>query len=275
MAFDGDHNHLFVAEYGNGSIDDINLSSGTARRITGLHEPQGVTWLPKQGEIAVASGDGALTFYRGSDHKEIARINLGEDADNVRIDGRNGNLVVGFGSGGLAVVDPVTHRVVRKLRLGAHPEAFVLVGSRVFVNIPGAHKIAVADLDKAQVITTMSTGHFAENYAMAADATGSNIADAYRSPGALSVIDPASGATVFSVPICGDADDLYFHGERILAVCGEGVVELIAKSGQHTSIRVRTAGGSRTGLLAPNNDSLFVAVPGRGSGATIWQLAFR
>jgi hypothetical protein len=31
---------------------------------------------------------------------------LGSDADNVRIDPRTGNAIVGYGSGGLAIIDP-------------------------------------------------------------------------------------------------------------------------------------------------------------------------
>jgi len=276
MSLDAESGHLFVAEYGNDSVDEIDLTSGgTVARITHLPEPQGVMWLPKQQEIAVACGDGSLRFYRNADHHEVGSIDLGEDADNVRLDARNGNLVVGYGSGGLAVIDPAAHRIVRELKLGAHPEAFALVGSRVFVNLPDAHEIALADIDQARVIRTVNTGKRAGNYPLAADGTGSHIAVAFRSPSTLTLLDAESGATLYSVPICGDADDLYFHAGRVVVVCGEGTVQLIDESSKHSSVRVTTGRGARTGLIDPAHSSLFVPLPGQGNDASIWQLVFR
>src|SRR3569623_169402 len=131
LAVDAEGKHLFVAELGNGTVDDVDLAAGKlAGRITGLHEPQGVAWLAAQHEIAVASADGLLTFYRGGDHRKVASIALSQDADEVRIDSRNGNLVVGYGSGALAVIDPAAHKVIRQLALPAHPEGFVLLGAK-------------------------------------------------------------------------------------------------------------------------------------------------
>jgi DNA-binding beta-propeller fold protein YncE len=276
LAFDRAHDRLFVAEYGNGSVDEVDLATGTiAGRIAGLREPQGVIWLPKQEEIAVACGDGSLSFYRGADRRQVARIDLGEDADNLRLDPRNGNLVVGYGSGALAVVDPAAHRIVREVKLGAHPEGFAFVGSRVFVNVPDAHEIAVADLDQARVIRTFATGTLFGNFPMAVDSSGTRIAVAYRFPGTVSVMDAATGATLYSAPSCGDADDLYFTARRLVVVCGKGAVELIDQTGDHGSVRVATSRGARTGLLVPDQHALFVAVPAQGNGAAVWQLAFR
>ena len=275
MALDAGHNRLFVAEYGNGSVDEIDLASGKiSGRITGLREPQGVAWLALEQEIAVACGDGSLKFYRGADRREVAAIRLGNDADNLGLDTRTGNLVVGYGSGALAVVDPKIHRVLRKVILKAHPEAFAIVGSRVFVNVPDAHQIAVGDVDSARGTSAWNTGRFAQNYPMAVDATGSRIAVAYRSPGAVAVIDTRSGGTTFTVRICGDADDLYFLADRLAIICGEGAVELVDAGTNHNAIRVSTRRGARTGLLAPDRKTLFVAVPAERAAAEIWQLSF-
>lgn len=276
LTLDEVRNHLFVAEYGNGSVDDIDLASGKiAGRITGLREPQGVAWLSKQQELAVACGDGSVRFYRGADRAEIGRIQLGNDADNERVDERNGNLVVGYGSGALAVIDPTSHRIVRKLRLPAHPEAFAFIGSRVFVNVPDVRKIVIGDLDQAQVISILSTGTLAANYPMASDASSSRVAIAYRFPSTLAVMDSSSGGSLFSVPVCGDADDLYFHSNRIIAVCGSGVVELVEEAAGHGSVSVATVMGARTGLLDSERHRLFVAVPAKLSPAVIWELSFR
>ena len=276
MALDSEGNHLFVAEYGNGTVDDIDLTSGKiAGRIAGLREPQGVAWLAKQREIAVACGDGTVHFYRGGDRREIAIVRLGSDADNERLDTRNGNLLVGYGSGALAVIDPSTHLAIRKLDLPAHPEAFSLIGSRVFVNLPDAHSLAGADLDTERLATIMNTGALGENYPMASNLTGTQIAVGYRSPATLAVMSTPQLATLYSIPVCKDADDIFFHASRIIVVCGEGAVQLIQEPRPHDSVRVLTERGARTGFLDAERNRLFVAVPAGRSAAAVWELAFR
>lgn len=276
MALDAQGNHLFIAEYGNGSVDEVDLNSGAVvGRISGLHEPQGVAWLPNQQEIAVTSADGRLNFYRGSDRHQVAVVRLGDDADNVRVDARNGDLIVGYGSGALAVIDPATHQMIRELPLSAHPEAFELLGSRVFVNVPDAHQIVIGDLDQGRVSAALSTGTHFGNFPMATDASGSRVALAYRVPATLSVMDPHSGEGIFSAGTCGDADDLYFHGDELVVVCGSGAIELVDSRGAHRKITVTTYPGARTGLLDPTGKRFFVAVPAGKAPAAIWELSFR
>ncbi len=276
MALGGVGKHLFIAEYGNGSVDDLDLASGKVLgRITGLHEPQGIAWLPAQQEIVISCGDGLVTFYRAADRQRISVINLGSDADNIRIDRRNGHVVVGYGSGGLAVIDPAKHRIISRLLLPAHPEAFELVGAKVFVNVPEAHKIVIADIERGEASSTLGTGLLSGNFPMASDSAGSRIAVAFRTPGTLSVLDAHTGSKIFSAPVCGDADDLYFRGNKLVVVCGSGSVELIEDAPKHAAAEVTTRKGARTGLLDTMSDHLFVAVPAQQGPAAIWELSFR
>lgn len=276
MALNRKSNHLFVAELGNGSVDDVDLTSGSvAGRISGLHEPQGVAWLPTQDEVAVACGDGSVRFYRTADRREVARVSLGDDADNVRVDNRNGNLVVGFGSGALAVIEPSTHRVIRELKLPAHPEGFEILGSHAFVNLPAARAIVIGDIDQGVATKTLGTGTRFGNYPMVSDAARSRLAVAFRLPSSLSVFDGASGGALFSTSICGDADDLYFRSGQLVVVCGSGVVELVATTGAHRASNIATAHGARTGLFDAAADRLFVAVPAGQRPAAIWELSFQ
>jgi hypothetical protein len=276
LALDTDGRRLFVAEYGNGSVDELDLASGKMiGRIAGLRGPQGVAWLPEKEEIAVASGDGSLRFYRAADRQQVAAINLGDDADNERVDPRTGNLLVGFGSGGLAIIDPSDHRIVRDLKLPAHPEAFAIIGSRVFVNVPDMHSIVLGDLEGARIIRSLGTGELSGNFPMAVDAKQSQIAVAFRFPAAVSVMDADTTSPLFSIGTCKDADDLYFYRNRIVVVCGEGVIELIGRGSSHSAVRVRTRSGARTGLLDTELGHLFVALPAKGGAAEIWELSFK
>lgn len=275
LALDESTNQLFVAEIGNGTVDALDLASGrVSGRIAGLREPQGVAWLPAQEELAVACGDGLVRFFRRGDWREVARVSLGDDADNVRIDPRNGHLVVGYGSGGLAIIDPSTHQILGRVSLGGHPEAFEIDGAKVFVNLPGKRSIAVADLDRGRVLSTLPTGILGGNYPMALNPAGSTIAVAFRFPATVSVIDVATGRMSFSVSSCRDADDIYFAAGRLAVVCGQGAVDLVSLGAGHAVDRVTTAPGARTGLLSADGRSLYVAAPARGTSAQLWQLTF-
>jgi hypothetical protein len=62
---------LFVAEYGNGTVDVVDLAGGKVTgRIAGLHEPQGITVLA-DGQVVVACGDGSVHFYTAADRRRL------------------------------------------------------------------------------------------------------------------------------------------------------------------------------------------------------------
>src|SRR5215813_7810917 len=108
MAIDLARQRLFVAELGNNSVGIIDLNGRrTLRTIEGMKEPQGVAYLPALDTLYVANGgDGSVRLFRGPDYAAAGRIDLGDDADNIRLDVPANRIVVGYGSGGLAVIDP-------------------------------------------------------------------------------------------------------------------------------------------------------------------------
>lgn len=277
LALDLGRRHLFVAEYGNGSVDEIDLPSGrVVGRIAGLHEPQGVAYRAGTREIVVASGDGSVRFYAAADRRETARINLGDDADNIGIDERNGHVIVGYGSGALAIIDPVAHRVLARLPLSGHPEGFRLIGARAFVNIPDKGAIVSADLDRNRVIATWSTGLRRLNFPMIVGPAESWIAIAYRLPATLQFVRTDTGQVIETRPTCGDADDLFVAHGQVMVLCGTGHVEVAPLANEHAAtLRVATAPGARTCLFSTELDRLFVAVPARAHPAAIWVLADR
>jgi len=270
LAIDLAGRRLFVAEVANGTVDVVDLDGGkVVGRIGGLKAPQGLAWLPEQGELVVACGDGSVHFYDRQGH-EVARVTLGDDADNVRIDPRNGAVVVGYGSGGLATIDPDSHKVVGRLTFKGHPEGFRLAGGRAFINVPDDGAILAVDRDTGAVTARWPTGMHRLNFPMALDPSGKSIVIAYRLPAALARVDIATGATISSQSICGDSDDLFLDGDRILVVCGAGHVDVVRDG--RIEAAVETSKGARTGLFVPELHTLFVAVPARGRPAAIWAL---
>ncbi len=94
-------------------------------------------------------GDGSVRVLRGDDLAPIGRIELGDDADNVRVDAQRNRVLVGYGKGALAVIDPATRTKSRPISVSrAIPESFQIdeTGTQVFVNVPDAREIEVVDL---------------------------------------------------------------------------------------------------------------------------------
>lgn len=275
LAVDLKHGRLFVAELGNGSVDIVDLARGAvAHRIAGLKEPQGVAYLPGRDELAVASGgEGTVRFYRGPDAVPVGVVQVGEDADNLRVDPRNGRLVVGYGSGALAVIDPATHAIVGRLALPGHPEGFRLAGDTALVNVPDARRIVKGDIATGTVEASWHAAHRL-NFPMALDAATNRAAIVYRWPARLAIFDAGTGAVASDVATCGDADDLFFdpRRNRIMVSCGTGKVEIFARTsdGLRSLGTVATRAGARTALFVPERDRLFVAVrAGDGAPAEI------
>jgi hypothetical protein len=137
LAIDLARHRLFVAELGNGSLGVVDLGQGKLlQRIDGLAEPQGVAYLPATDTVYLASGgDGSLRRFGGDDLAPLGVTELGDDADNVRVDARAGRVIVGYGDGALALVDAASGARTGEIALEGHPEAFQVEagGSRVFV----------------------------------------------------------------------------------------------------------------------------------------------
>ena len=116
---------LFVAALENGTVEVLDIIKGErSAEIKGLSEPQGVYYSSQNGELYVASGgDGTLRIYDGNSLKLRQTLEFGEDADNVRYDGRSGQILVGFGSGGLGLVD-ASGQKIGTIPLSSHPESF-------------------------------------------------------------------------------------------------------------------------------------------------------
>ena len=276
MAIDTQRRRLFVAELGNGTIEAIDLARGASLgRIGGLKEPQGLAYLPARDELVVASGgDGSVRFYRAADLSPVGMVQVGDDADNLRVDAA-GRVVVGYGVGGLAVIDPASLKVVAKLVLPAHPEGFRLEGNRVFVNLPDGGRIAVGDWTSRRIVQTWP-GAYRWNFPMALDPASHTLAVIYRFPARLQVLDAATGAVKLDRATCGDADDAFFDPprHRVYVTCGAGAVDVIDLARPDQSIRIKTRLGARTGLYVPELDRLIVAARAE-PGADAALLVFR
>jgi hypothetical protein len=131
MAIDLPRRRLFVAELGNDTVGVVDLNEQKVRHvITGLKEPQGIGYVSSSDTLFVANaGDGSVLLFRGAEYAAAGRIDLGDDADNIRVDSASNRVFVGYGSGALAVIDPATNGKIADIPLQAHPESFQLARS--------------------------------------------------------------------------------------------------------------------------------------------------
>ena len=281
LAVDLNRQRLFVAELGNNTVGMIDLKERKVLgRLSGFKEPQGVAYHPSTDTLFVANGgDGSLRLFSGPELTPRAHVDLGDDADNIRIDPKGARVVVGYGKGALALIDPARSARVGDIRLDAHPEGFQLDrnGTTAYVNLPNSRKIVFVDLQAGKVIRNLTMNEARANFPMAVDHDRELILTVFRNPPKLMVLSGRDGAVVSSVDVCGDSDDVFVDAKRRRAYvsCGEGFVDVfnMQDSAYPRLGRIKTVSGARTSLWVPELDRLFVAARASGSElASIWVL---
>ncbi|HTD40531.1 MAG TPA: hypothetical protein VK671_07920, partial [Mucilaginibacter sp.] len=148
---------VYVAALGNNTVEVVDLKSGKIlHSIPGLSEPQGVAYIPKHHELFVANGGtGECIFYNAETWQKLATVKYDDDADDVRYDAGSDQIYVGYGSGGIGIIDAPTHKKLTDIVLPAHPESFQLdtKEGRLWVNLPGSGMIGEADLKTGKLVT--------------------------------------------------------------------------------------------------------------------------
>ena len=264
---------LFIAALGNGSVEIVDVEKGErTAEIKGLKEPQGTFYDAKTDRLYVATGgDGKLWIYDGTTLKVQKTVEFGDDADNVRYDRRSSEIWVGFGNGGIGIVNSAGEKI-GSIELKTHPESFQFEesGDRVYVNVPKQLGVSVIDRQKRVVITKWGLAPLLANFPMALDEADKRLFVACRLPARLVVLDTNSGRVITTLPVVGDADDVYYDVNRrlIYVIGGDGEVEVFSQSDpEHyrSAGKELTAAGARTGLFVPAANHLYIAVPHRGS----------
>ena len=201
---------------------------------------------------------------------------LGSDADNIRLDPSGNRIVIGYGRGALALIDPAGGAKVVDIPLKAHPESFQLdPGSdRIFVNLPETRSIAVVDKATGHELANWQQAH-SGNFAMALDNEQQRVFVVFRNPAKFVALAKNTGAIMADPDICGDVDDLFLDAkrQRVYISCGQGFIDVLdAHDPAFRRLgRVATVPGARTSLFVADADRLFLAVPAQaGQAPAIW-----
>jgi DNA-binding beta-propeller fold protein YncE len=265
---------LFVSALGNDTVEVLDLASGKViHSIAGMHEPQGVFYVPESNRIFIANGDdGVVRVLDGSSYKRLSSVQLSSDADDIRYDAAHRLVFVGYGSGGVAVFNAMTGRELGTIKLRGHAEAFEVEngGARIYVNVPTAEEIAVADWNRRSVIARWPMVKYRANFPMAFDRARHRLFVVCRRPAELLALDSRSGKVVAHLAVVGDSDDVYYDQarHRIYVSGGQGaisVVDQVDSDHYRLGTSIPTAPGARTSLFVPQMGRLYLAVPRRGA----------
>jgi hypothetical protein len=268
LALDLERHRLFVAELGNNSVGVVDLDAGRlVRNLSGFKRPQGVAYVKSTDTLYVSNaGDGSVQLFQGPDLVAAGRIDLGDDADNIRVD-QNGNKVfVAYGGGALAIIDPSRRAKVADIALPAHPESFQLTGSgeQIFVNLPDVRQIAAVDINEGKVRVAWAINDARDNFPMAMDENRQRVLVMFRNPAKLAAFAVSDGSLLAKADACGDSDDLFVDAtrQRVYISCGEGFIDVFEWHGGKylRTEHIATASGARTSLFVPELDRLLLAV---------------
>jgi DNA-binding beta-propeller fold protein YncE len=263
----------FVAALGNNTVEVVDLQHAKViHSVTGLSEPQGIGYIPQTKEILIANGgNGDCYFYSTTTFQKTGTLHLTGDADDVRYDSVDQKIYVGYGEGGIAVFDAITHQQTGDVKLPAHPEGFQLdrPASRLLVNLPDKKMIAVIDLAALKLIDQWKLNSPAANFPMFMDTLDHYTFIGYRHPAKLRVISTKTGEEISSQDITGDTDDLYFdyHTKRVYISGGDGSINIFQqKENSFLQIaNIPTRKGARTSLYI-STLKLFVLAERAASG---------
>ncbi len=211
---------VFVSALGNNTVEVIDLFQGAlAHTITGVPNPQGVTFSPEANKLFVASEKGKVYVYDGDSYKLLATLDFEGGADNMRYDAATKRVYVGCGdsekNAAIAAIDATTNKRIDEVyKLGGEPESFQLEknGPNIYVNVPDLKQIVVINRTTKELTRWPVTA--GQNFPMALDEGDHRLIIGTREPATLSVFDTGTGKMVASVPTVQDTDDLYFSPEH-------------------------------------------------------------
>ena len=175
---------VYMAALGNNTLEVIDIvGDKLLHSIKGLDEPQGVGYIPQHEEIVVANGGtGDCYFYNARTFEKVATVHLSSDADDIRYDSVSRKIYVGYGKGGIAVIDADTHKQIVNVPLPAHPEGFQIDKqlNRLYVNVPDAGITGVIDITNMKPIAQWPNQNRSANFPMAIDPVLHNVFIGYR-----------------------------------------------------------------------------------------------
>lgn len=258
LAVDVATQRIYVAALEAHAVEVVDLvKRERIHELTGISEPQGLAFLRSAKRLLVASrGDGTLRSFDATTYAPGPWVDLGRNADNVRVDAAEKMVYVGAGDepgpgllaaiavsaflpadqGGtpapprspadLLVEQPRQANPTATLELACHPASFQLDpdGDHLYANLPDTHEIAVIkhDGDKLVLAGKWPATAAKRHFAMAVDPTAKRVYVAFRDPAGAQAFDTDDGTPTALYSTGADADDMFLDDahRRLYIICG-------------------------------------------------------
>ncbi len=275
IALDSSKQVAYLTALGNNTVEVIDLKAGKViHSITNTSEPQGILFMPQNNVVFVANGgNGLCQVFQADTYALLHFIQLPGDADNVRYQASTKQVYVGYGSGGIAVIDASSFQKVKDIRLSGHPESFQIAAKlgKIFVNVPDSKQVEVIDVKELKVIAQWKVKAASANFPMALDETHHLLFIGCRHPAKLVVMSADDGAVVSTLDCTGDADDIFYNARKkeIYISGGAGFIDVFRQiNPRHYELveQVPTRRGARTCLFVSETKQLLLAVPASVKG---------
>ena len=144
----------------------LTIDSRTGRvlnRASAGEYPDGLVYDPAERHVFVSDESGGIEAVFNAAGRRIATVHLGGEAGNVQYDAASGNVLADVQSrNDIAVIDPLSNRVVRRVALSDcdHPHGLNIDAPRrlAFVACDGNAQLLTLDLKTMKVTGRMSVG---------------------------------------------------------------------------------------------------------------------
>ncbi len=228
-----DGTHVWVANFGEGTVSEIGASSGEViRTIPVGHEPEGVSsdgthvWVTNFGEDTVKE-------IGASSGEVIRTIPVGHEPRNVSSDGTH-VWVANFGEGTVSEIEASSGEVINTIPVGSYPFGVSSDGTHVWVSNAEEDTVSEIGASSGEVIRTIPVGGGGSLGGVSSDGTHVWVADSGEST--VKEIEASSGTLVRTIPvgIGSNLFDVSSDGTHVwVANFGEGTVsEIEASSGE-------------------------------------------
>ncbi len=273
MSVDPGRKLLFATAPANKSLEIIDLNVGKPLRGLDGETPAAVRFAPEFNQLYATRGE-SVYIYDSKSFDVVAKVDLQCRLDELQYDSTSKQLFVGCmtdGKTAIKVVSIPDGKPLGEIKLPARPQGFVLEmkGKRIFANMASLNKVAVIDREKQTLTTTWPVKEAGGNYPIALDEFRNRLFVGCRGPARVVVFDTTTGNALASIPISGDADDMFYDSvlQLVYVSCGEGFLDIVTQGNGDAyrfNSRLETASGARNSAFSSELSSVFVAVPRRG-----------
>lgn len=275
LAVDARRHRFFVTAPGDKKVVVVDLKAGQVRKVIEGVPAAAAIFLPNLDQLCV-SGGGGVAFYEGDSLAPLGKVDLHAAIDELQYDARSKRVYAGVmdaNDPGIAVIDAAARKLLKKIKLPAKPQGFVIEehGPLIYANTPAAAQVTVLDRDHGTIVAEWKLPKAQGNYPIALDESSRRILVGCRRPAEVLVLDTTSGKPVASVESGSDADDMSFDSKtgRAYLACGEGLISTVRHVAGDRYERLAdtpTADGARNSLFVPELNTLYVAIPKQVNG---------